>query len=462
MPGRSPLDPYATPSPGAHPDDAGQSHPDLAEPPVGYPADLPYPPPSAPATRFGHKPLPIPTDRVSEAESLRRIARALAAGTNSAGVLQVLCDAAMDQGRASGAMVAEVSSESGTCIAAEGVTGDLIGLRFPLAGSVTARVIQSRTPLAIATIEESSPFFEALLGKRGVGPALVVPLIAHEAFLGVLIVTRRNDTPGFADSASSRLAAVADLAALALWNARLLEESRAADAAKTSLLATLSHELRTPLAALEGYGELLDDEILGPLSGEQRDVLTSLRTVSRHLGALIEDILTFASLEADRVSLRTGAMAVEELLDTLHPFVEPLAREKGITVTIQADAGLPVLQTDEARVRQILLNLCTNAVKFTERGQVSVRASRGSPDALGASTVRFTVRDSGAGIASGDLARLFRPFSQLDDGPGRRQRGTGLGLYISRRLATILGGRIEVVSRPGVGSTFTLVLPVTH
>jgi signal transduction histidine kinase len=187
-----------------------------------------------------------------------------------------------------------------------------------------------------------------------------------------------------------------------------------------------------------------------------------LRTVGRHLGSLIEDILTFASLEADRLTARRGPVRLDELLDSLHPFLEPMAREKGIAFLIDLEPALPVLLTDEARVRQILLNLCQNAIKFTEEGGVTVRVSRGSPNADGGATVRFAVRDTGVGIAAPDMQRLFRPFSQLEDSVTRRARGTGLGLYIARRLTTILGGRIELVSRPGEGSIFTLVLPQNH
>ena len=187
-----------------------------------------------------------------------------------------------------------------------------------------------------------------------------------------------------------------------------------------------------------------------------------LRTVGRHLGSLIEDILTYASLEADRLTPRNGTVRVPELLDSLHPFIEPLAREKGIEFSIDLEPGLPSLHTDEAQLRQILLNLCQNAVKFTEAGAVSVRVTRGSPLADGTATVRCAVRDSGIGIESTDLQRLFRPFSQIENGPAGRHRGTGLGLYIARRLATMLGGRIEVMSRPGEGSVFTLVVPATY
>lgn len=399
---------------------------------------------------------------VVDLSTLRQVARALIADTNSRDVLRTLCEAATIQGHANGAVVAQVGPDSGEFVAGYGTGNRIIGTRFPLAGSITSQVIMEGRAIAIDSAQQSSPYFAELLPSIGVGPVIVLPLLAQGQLLGVLSIFRKEWGDLFTAQDEERLGTIADLAALSLWKVRLVEEAQSADGAKTSLLATLSHELRTPLAALEGYGELLEDEILGPLSPQQRDVIMRLRTVGRHLGALIEDILTYASLEADRVTPRDGPVRVEELLDTLHPFVEPLAREKGIELRIDAEPGLPELQTDDARVRQILLNLCQNAVKFTERGQVHVRVTRGSPSADGQGMVRFAVRDTGIGIDTSHLQRLFRPFSQLEDVSVRRHRGTGLGLYISRRLATLLGGRVEVVSRPGEGSVFTLVLPVSR
>lgn len=397
-----------------------------------------------------------------ELGTLRQVARALAAGANSSDVLQTICDAATVQGRGAGASVSQISADSGQFVAVKGPAQELKGLRFPLEGTVTGRVAKELRTIAIKGSSESSTFFAELLPKLDIGPILVLPLVAQGDLFGVLAVFRRIGQLPFDQDDEERLAAVADLAALALWKARQLEEAQSADAAKTSLLATLSHELRTPLAALEGYGELLEDEILGPLSEPQREVLVRLRTVGRHLGALIEDILTYASLEADRLSIRVAPLQVAELLDTILPFVEPLAREKGIGFRVELAEGVPDLMTDENRLRQILINLVQNAVKFTEQGEVSLKVSPGSPTTEGKPTMRFAVRDTGVGIATSDLTRLFRPFSQLEDVRSRRHRGTGLGLYISRRLATLLGGRIEVVSRPGEGSQFTLVLPVVQ
>ncbi|MCZ8203920.1 GAF domain-containing sensor histidine kinase [Gemmatimonas sp.] len=397
--------------------------------------------------------------KTEELGTLRQVARALAAETDSHKVLETLCQLSMVRGRASGASVAQLSGDNGVYVAVAGKAQALLDISFPLEGTMTGRVAREHRTLSLASPSASSPFFATLLPTLGVGPILLLPLLANQQLFGVLSITRDAGHPLFDDIDEERLGVMADLAALAIWKARLLEEARSADAAKTSLLAMLSHELRTPLTALEGYGELLEDEILGPLTVEQRDVIVRLRTVGRHLGSLIEDILTYASLEADRLTARTAPLRVDELMDSLHPFLEPLAREKGVAFAIELEPALPPLVTDEARLRQILLNLCQNAIKFTEVGAVTVRVSRGSPAADGSPTTRFAVRDTGVGIAATDMQRLFRPFSQLADSATRRARGTGLGLYIARRLATLLGGRIELVSRPGEGSTFTLVLP---
>lgn len=424
----------------------------------------PSTPPSAPSTK------PATTDRgpdpahpkSGELTALRQVARALAEGTKTSEVLQTICVVATAHGNADGASVAQIRADTGSFVSVHGLASEVLGIHFPLTGSITGRVAEELKLIAIHSAKESSPFLADLLLRLGVGPVLVIPLMAQSKLLGVLSVFRKDGARPFDADDEDRLAAMADLASLALWKAKLLEEVQSADAAKSSLLATLSHELRTPLTALEGYGELLEDEILGPLSEPQRDTIVRLRSVSRHLGTLIEDILTYASLEAGRLTPRYAPVQVDGLIDSLLPYVEPLAREKGLAFTIDLTEGMADFQSDENRLRQILLNLIQNALKFTEVGSVQLRVSPGSPDMDRPASVRFTVRDTGPGIPESDLARLFRPFSQLEDVHSRRHKGTGLGLYISKRLATMLGGRIEVVSRPGDGSQFTLVVPVVR
>lgn len=241
---------------------------------------------------------------------------------------------------------------------------------------------------------------------------------------------------------------------------RQLSDARAAHAATTAFLAGLSHELRTPMAAIEGYAELLEDELVGPLTASQRDVLTNLRAVSGQLSLLIDEVLTYASLEADRVRPRSVTTRLEEQLDAILPMVLPPARAKGIRLETEVAPDAPEVVTDPDRLRQILLNLLMNAIKFTETGHVRVAIGARHPVPDGTPGIACTVSDTGIGIAPADLPRLFQPFTQLDDGTARRHGGTGLGLYICRRLSDLLGGTLTVASTPGVGSTFTLTLPL--
>jgi signal transduction histidine kinase len=247
---------------------------------------------------------------------------------------------------------------------------------------------------------------------------------------------------------------VADHASLALHKARLVEAAQEANDTKSAFLATVSHELRTPLTALTGYGELLADEILGPLTAPQADVVERMRVVTHQLTAMIEEILTFSALEAGREVVRPAPTDAAEVVLAVATVVEPLAEQKGLAFAAVVPPTAPPLVTDADKLRQILVNLCGNAVKFTPAGAVSlaVEADGGA--------LRCAVRDTGVGIAEGDLPRLFHPFTQLDQGLTRRFGGTGLGLYISQRLARLLGGRIDVESAPGAGSTFTLTIPL--
>jgi signal transduction histidine kinase len=277
--------------------------------------------------------------------------------------------------------------------------------------------------------------------------------MAHEVILGVIAVTRDMGAPVFTKRDAHRLRVIADYAALALWNADLLEQAKVADRAKSRFLATVSHELRTPLTALAGYEELLADQVIGPLSDSQLDVLERMRSVTQHLASLIEEVLAFSSLDEGRETLRPTDFLAADIVRATAAIIEPLARAKGLGFSHQVPDGAIRMTSDIDKVRQILVNLAGNAVKFTDRGEVRLGVERCDDN------VCFSVRDTGMGIAKRDLDRLFKPFAQLDTGLTRRHGGTGLGLYISRSLAELLGGRIEVDSMPGKGSVFRLMLP---
>jgi PAS domain S-box-containing protein len=399
-------------------------------------------------------------ERNEENESLRELARALSGVTDSTALLDVLARAAQAQARAHGTAVLEVEEGEVVVVATSGRSVRAVGARFPLAGSLAERVMRERAPV----LEDFGAHLRRQLGDRApthVGPGLVVPLVAHDAFLGALAVTRAVDAPAFTARDAGRLQVIADYAALVLWKAHLLEEVQAASQAKSNFLATMSHELRTPLTALTGYGELLADEIIGPLSGPQHEIVERMRSVTHQLNAMIDEVLTFSSIEAGREVVRAAETSAADLLRAAVTVVEPLARQKGLRLDVPEPDPAITLHTDADKVRQILVNLAGNAVKFTERGVVRVTVENGGgPDAgAGARCVRFAVCDTGIGIAAADQARLFQPFVQVDGGLTRRHGGTGLGLYISQRLARLLGGRIDLESAAGAGATFTLTLP---
>jgi signal transduction histidine kinase len=391
--------------------------------------------------------------RNEENAALRALARQMAEVSDSDALLRMLAEAARAQCRADIAVVEQLAGDEAEVVAVAGAKrGSPRGRRFPLHGSLTERAVQSRTMVVEPNYGEQVGAARGWAGGADVGPMLLVPLVAHDAVLGVLSVMRLAGAPPFSSRDEQRLGVIADHASLALWKARLFEEAQAASQAKSNFIATVSHELRTPLTALTGYGELLADEILGPMPKQQHEIVERMRIATAHLTAMIDEILTFANLETGGEQVRLADHDAAELARAAQAVVEPLAMQKGVAFAVDAPAGLRLV-TDCDKVRQILVNLAGNAVKFTERGAVRLTVDETE------GVVGFAVHDTGIGISADDLRRLFQPFSQLDGGLTRRHGGTGLGLYISRRLAGLLGGRIEVASEPGRGSVFTLTLP---
>jgi signal transduction histidine kinase len=231
-------------------------------------------------------------------------------------------------------------------------------------------------------------------------------------------------------------------------------EAEAANRAKADFLAAMSHELRTPLNAIGGYVELLDMGVHGPLSDAQRASLTRVTANQRHLLTLINDVLAFAKLEAGQVEFDLRPLPVVDLLNSVEPLVGALASTKGIALRIR-EGGAPLRAVgDEERVRQILLNLVGNAIKYTPAGGcVELSGERDGPE------VAIRVRDSGPGISVEQQQRIFDPFVQVERRLNHPQEGVGLGLAISRDLARAMGGDLTVSSTPGKGSAFTLRLP---
>jgi signal transduction histidine kinase len=242
---------------------------------------------------------------------------------------------------------------------------------------------------------------------------------------------------------------------------RARETAEHANLAKTQFLRTMSHELRTPLTAVVGYTELLETEIVGPVTDMQRDHLGRIRRSSDHLLSLIEELLNFAQIEAGeqvvRVQRVRAADAMEETLD----IVRPIAEAKDVRILFDIRDHRIELRTDRVKLRQILVNLVTNAVKYTDSGDVRLAVWTSAVDTE--PSVFFEVSDSGRGIAVDDRERVFEPFWQADQSLTRVAGGTGLGLSVARQLARMLGGDITLgESAIGRGSTFVVGLPATY
>jgi signal transduction histidine kinase len=270
---------------------------------------------------------------------------------------------------------------------------------------------------------------------------------------------------------------------------RLYSDVKRANQAKSEFLANVSHELRTPLNAIVGFVELLRDGFYGDLTPRQVPPVDRIAASATHLRHLVDQVLDIAKIAAGRLEVHSETIVLRPFVLNVASELESLVSEKGLALSITVGASLPRVRTDPTHLRQILINLIGNAVKYTPSGSVSVRARLlGAPEELGPRTptpragmddpsaaallakaprsgiwVALQVMDTGVGIAANDLSRIFDEFEQVNAGPrgDSMQRGTGLGLAISRRLARLLGGDISVESVLGRGSTFTIWLPVS-
>ena len=246
-------------------------------------------------------------------------------------------------------------------------------------------------------------------------------------------------------------------------NVRLEERAQQvneANMAKSRFLANVSHELRTPLNAIVGYNSLALSGLYGEVTPDLKSAHDRIRTATDHLLRVVNDVLDLSKIEVGRMEVDVRDVALEPLLEAVVSIVDPVAGAKDVRLDMVVARDLPVLVTDARHVRQVLMHLLTNAIKFTERGSVTIVAKQGS--AARRNMVSIAIEDTGIGISPSDLGRIFDEFEQVRPG-GRGDsiaRGTGLGLAVSRKLARLLGGDIEVNSQIGAGSRFTLWLPL--
>jgi signal transduction histidine kinase len=239
---------------------------------------------------------------------------------------------------------------------------------------------------------------------------------------------------------------------------RELERQRlAAERARSNLsqfLANMSHELRTPLNAILGYTELMADGAYGEPSEKMLGVLKRLESNGRHLLCLINDVLDLSKIEAGQLVLELSDYSVQDIAQTVRSTLEPLAADKKLAFKVEVALELPLGRGDRRRLTQVLINLVGNAIKFTDAGEVVIKAEANN------GSFQVSVRDTGPGISAADQAKLFQEFQQADNAITRKKGGTGLGLAISKRIIEMHGGKIWVESQPGQGSTFAFTLPV--
>lgn len=327
-------------------------------------------------------------------------------------------------------------------------------------GNLVTRVLDSASPLIEATLSAEGlrelAADEGQLGALGAlhaSSVLSVPMIARGRVLGALTFISTESQRAHQSSDLSLAEDLAQRAALAADNARLYFMAQRANQAKDDFMASMSHELRTPLTAIIGYTELLSDEIVGPLNPTQREQLARIRASGNLLLALVDQILDLARADAGKHEPRLANVSAAAVVDQVVTRMAVQVRQKNLALTVKAPPPDVELVTDPLWLRQILVNLLSNSVKFTERGEVGVAAAR-----LG-ERVAFEVWDTGIGIPPEHLERVFDPFWQVEQRMTRRYGGAGVGLSVARRLCTLLGGDISVTSTIGQGSRFVVNLP---
>jgi signal transduction histidine kinase len=331
----------------------------------------------------------------------------------------------------------------------------------PDRGSVTGRVaLEGKTvhiPDVLADPEYTATGYQKTFGYR---TNLGVPLLREGTTIGVFALTRDEMNP-FTDREIELVTTFADQAVIAIENVRLFDEIQdksrqlaEASAHKSRFLANMSHELRTPLNAILGYTELIQDSVYGAPPEKMVAVLDRISRNGKHLLGLINDVLDLSKIEAGQLVLALNDYSLKDVVHGVYGAVETLAASKNLAFKVELAPNLPAGRGDERRLTQVLLNLVGNAIKFTDKGGITIKASAAD------GAYNLAVRDTGPGISEADQQKLFQEFQQADNSITKSKGGTGLGLAISKRIIEMHGGRIWVESRPGQGSTFSLTLPI--
>ncbi len=332
------------------------------------------------------------------------------------------------------------------------------------------RVLETLTPVVLQANDAGlDPATEAYLRQNKIFTLAMIPLAVKGEAIGVIELTAWDSPRNFSAEQLNLALILANAAAVAFENARLYQEQlqtaeklREVDKLKSQFLANMSHELRTPLNSIIGFSRVIIKGIDGPTTDLQQQDLSAIYSAGQHLLALINDILDISKIEAGKMELTfDNNVNLTDLINSVMSTAAGLVKDKPVKLLKSIDPNLPVVRADTTRIRQVTLNLLSNAAKFTDAGSISVEANvQAGPE--GYPEVIVKVRDTGPGIAPEDQKRLFQPFTQVDETATRKAGGTGLGLSISRLLVEMHGGRIGLESALGTGSTFYYTLPLPH
>ncbi|MGO9023043.1 MAG: ATP-binding protein [Beijerinckiaceae bacterium] len=403
---------------------------------------------------------------VRELKALEEVGRALAASLDLKDVLATILSRAVELAGADGGAIYRFYSQRSafTLAEAHGLDPNFVAAIQEIrikTSNLLSEVALSGMPIEVPQIAHAPNFpLRGATLRAGFQSALIVPLIGSGELYGALVVERQRSGHFPADTISL-MKTFADHAVLAMRNAQLFHEVEErgrqlalANEHKSLFFANMSHELRTPLNAVLGYSELLRDGLYGELPERAKGVLERVEANGRHLLGLINDVLDIAKIEAGELTLSLADYSLRNVVETVVAATGSLAAAKGLSVATEIAPDLPTGRGDERRLTQVLLNIVSNAIKFTDTGGITLRVDGAD------GKFAIAIKDTGPGIAPADQARIFEAFQQVDNTITKEKGGTGLGLSISKRFVEMHGGTISVSSTLGQGSTFHIRLPV--
>jgi two-component system, NtrC family, sensor kinase len=413
------------------------------------------------------------TRSVEELQALSAVSRTVSSTLDVPTVLTTIVSRAVQLAGAGGGVVYEYDelTQHFELKASHNISRELIEVLgaapIGIGEGATGQAALRREPVQLPDITNervfSVPRIRTVLLRLGYRSLLAVPLVSEQRILGVLTVWR-HAVGEFPEHVVNLLQTFAGQSALAIQNARLFRELEAksrelevASRHKSEFLANMSHELRTPLNAIIGYSEMLQEEAEEQRAEGFLPDLQRINAAGKHLLELINAVLDLSKIEAGKMELYLETFEVAPLVRDVAAVLEPVAQKNANRVSVECGPDVGAMRADLTKLRQALFNLLSNACKFTERGTVSLAVTRNS--AAGGDRIAFAVSDTGIGMTSEQMTRLFQEFGQADASTTRRYGGTGLGLALSRRLCRMMGGDITVTSEAGRGSTFTIHLP---